>query len=87
MKYGEPWRMGTSSGAIVTDDRSVRTPYPVSVETPEQADAAERRFYGGICIGESFPTHLAERVIACVNALAGIDDPEAFVRSAKGRAK
>jgi hypothetical protein len=25
----------------------------------------------------------AERIVACVNALAGIDDPEAFVKEAK----
>lgn len=27
-----------------------------------------------------------DRIIACVNALAGIEDPEAFVREAKARA-
>ena len=41
--------------------------------------------FGNSChpAGEGAAGPTAERIVACVNALAGIEDPEAFVKEAK----
>lgn len=42
---------------------------------------------GGDCIAQSIDIHDAERAVACVNSLAGIEDPEKAVRELVEAAK
>jgi hypothetical protein len=72
------------------------SPEPWSVEEREAGNAAPRFWinHASAMAGEYVVAELngecclnaqadAERIVACVNALAGIEDPEEFVREAK----
>lgn len=58
----EPWREGKAYGAIVADDRAA---------TIDNNDDAIKH-YGGALVAESVTPSNRRRIIACVNACAGI---------------
>jgi hypothetical protein len=69
------------------------TPEPWEVDTVEDGPSGDviargMRQVGGSGINkgieiEMFEEADADRIVACVNAMAGIEDPEEFVRTAK----
>ena len=67
----EPWRVGRP-GTVVSD-----TPVPGM----GGSDAVE--YYGGHLIGESIIEENARRIVACVNACAGMGDPTAEIAELK----
>lgn len=56
----EPWRLGRP-GTVVADE-------PV----PDMGGADDVEYYGGHCVAESIVERNARRIVACVNACAGI---------------
>ena len=56
----EPWRVG-KSGAVVAD-----------YKVPEMGGSDDIDYYGGHLVGESIIPSNASRIVACVNACAGI---------------
>ena len=65
--YGEDSGAYVSAGPVLNSEKVIATLYPYSFYNMD-ADTANVN---------------AERIVACVNALTGIDDPEAFVKEAK----
>lgn len=80
--YGEPWRDGRGYGAVVfresppvrlrvrcvdLDDHCTRTDLPCGNDTCVTA-------YGGHMALESCAPEVRERIILCVNALAGVSN-------------
>ena len=74
-KYGEPWRFGkTGPEQMMLLNKNGK--YAASIQIYQTP-----RHYGEI--DEERRAASAKRIISCVNALAGIEDPEAFVQRAK----
>lgn len=71
----EPWY---AIGPLTDEESGVAggTPAEIGVASDEPGDAP-------IVICECFNEADRDRAVACVNALAGIDDPAAFVKAAK----
>lgn len=73
----EPWilKEGRDSVNIVDIDRHAVIAFPFISGDPDLAEL------------EKLDLLNAKRIIACVNALAGIENPEAFVKRALARSK
>ena len=57
----EPWRDGRTSDSILSSE-----------ESPRQLDPTTEAYYGGQLVAESMTCQDRRRIIACVNACAGI---------------
>ena len=70
-----PWKLGRT-GAVVSE----------SIEGIEMRGAMGKeavKYYGGNLIGESISQANAKRIVECVNALEGIDEPMKFMKHYK----
>jgi hypothetical protein len=79
-QYGEPWRLsstpGVLSGALVTD----------KLDDPAIAwiDSENVRGYGGALVAESIRPTSLERIMLCVNAMAGVSNDTLRAHIARG---
>jgi hypothetical protein len=67
----EPWRLG-KVGTVVADSSE-----GITIDGAKLDLAIH--YFGGYLVGESISTNNANRIVACVNAMEGIEDPQKFV--------
>ena len=83
-KFGEPWRVGFSDGS------GKGTITTLSENSDGLPKAIARMHWGCSCCdsGEEYMTQEQRewetRIVACVNALAGVEDPAAFMAAVRG---
>ena len=77
----EPWSVSKEPRKVMTwiTSESKEGLEKIGVGSPEEA----YKFYGGFMIGESITPENAERIVECVNALAGISNPAELISVAK----
>lgn len=68
-----PWRFGKTGDSIVSDSAQGLNVHGVG-------DLDQLDYYGGNLIAESVTRANAARIIACVNAFEGVEDPEEYMK-------
>lgn len=70
-----PWKLGRM-GAVVSESRE-------GIEMGGAMGKEAIKYYGGNLIGESISQANAQRIVECVNACEGIDEPMKFMKHYK----
>lgn len=77
-RYGEPWKLSPLGGAVVSDT------YNSDWHICHAPDDGCREAYGGWLLLESATPEICERIVLCVNALAGVSNETLRAYIARG---